>query len=109
MMRLVLAMAMIGWAGAASAQRVSTVDGNKLLGFCTAKATVGCDAYISGVADAIAAAGPGKAMACIPSAVTGAQLRGVVVKYLKNHPETRELKAGELTIKALGQAFPCKP
>ncbi len=109
MTRLVLCLALCGWAGAASAQRVSTVDGNKLLGFCTSKATVGCDAYISGVADAIAAAGPGKAAACIPSSVTGAQLRSVMVKYLKNHPESRELKAGELTIKALGQAFPCKP
>ena len=109
MRRMVLCLALIGWAGAASAQRVSTVDGNKLLGFCSAKATVGCDAYISGVADAIAAAGPGKAQACIPSSVTGTQLRGVMVKYLRSHPESRELKAGALTIKALGQAFPCKP
>ena len=109
MSRLFLCLALIGWAGAAAAQRVSNVDGNKLLGFCTAKATVGCDAYLSGVADAIAAEGPGKAPACIPNAVTGTQLRDVMVKYLRAHPETRELKAGKLTIMGLGQAFPCKP
>jgi hypothetical protein len=108
MIRLTLCVLVLGYAGAAAAQRVSTVDGNKLLGYCTAKATVACDAYISGVADAIAAQGPGKAPACIPTAVTGTQLRDVTIKYLKAHPESRQLKAGALTIRALSQAFPCK-
>jgi hypothetical protein len=108
MSRLVLCVAVLGWAGAASAQRISAVDGNKLLGFCSSKATAACDAYLSGVGDAIAAEGPGKAPACIPAAVTGTQLRDVTVKYLRAHPESRELKAGALTIKVFSAAFPCK-
>jgi hypothetical protein len=108
MIRFVLCAAVLSYAGAAAAQRFSPVDGNKLLGFCTSKSPVGCDAYISGVADAIAAGGPGKAPACIPDGVTGVQLRDVMVKYLKAHPESRQQKAGTLTVRALGQAFPCK-
>ena len=107
MIRFILCVIILGYAGTAAAQRVSAVDGNKLLGFCTAKATVGCDAYISGVADAIAAQEASKP-ACIPPAVTGTQLRDVTIKYFRAHPESRQLKAGALTIRALSQAFPCK-
>lgn len=103
---LVLAFGLVS--GSAFAQRESRVDGNKLLGFCTAKATANCDAYLSGVADAIAAQGKEHAMACIPVAVTGSQLRAVVVKYLHDHPQDRELKAGTLTTRAYAEAFSCK-
>ena len=108
MIRIVFATAALLAASPAMAQRVSTIDGNKLLGFCTSKTPDGCDAYISGVADTIAAEGKAKAPACIPPAVTGTQLRDVVIKFIKSHPETRQLKAGVLTIRALSAAFPCK-
>lgn len=109
MKQLVLCLALCGWAGAASAQRFSPVDGNKLLAMCVSKATIECDAYLSGVGDAIAAAGPGKALACIPKSVTGGQLRDVTIKFLKSHPEKRQLKAGVLVTRGFSEAFPCKP
>jgi hypothetical protein len=109
-LRVVLGVAALGWAGAASAQRVSLTDGNRLMGYCLSKTPGACDAYISGVADAIAllSKGPSTAAACIPTSVSGGQLHDVVVKYLKAHPEKRELKAGSLTISAFSEAFPCK-
>jgi hypothetical protein len=113
MMRFALMAAMVlGATGmgvsAAQAQRVSKIDGNKLLGYCSSKATIGCDAYLDGIADGIEAGGRAKAEACIPAAVTTPQMRDVVVKYLRNNPQTREMKAGVLATKAFAAAFPCK-
>lgn len=92
----------------AQAQRVSKVDGNRLLAMCSTKAPGECDAYLSGVADTIEAQGRAKAEACIPTTVTGTQLRDVVVKYLRGNPQSRQIKAGALTIKAFSAAFPCR-
>lgn len=94
---------------AAQAQRVSRIDGNKLMTYCTAsRGTTGCDAYLDGIADAIEAGGRAHAPACIPAPVTTAQLRDVVVKYLHDNPQSRQLKAGTLTVRAFAAAFPCK-
>ena len=93
--------------GAAHAQRESKVTGTKLLSLCTASAAANCDAYLSGVADAIAAEGPAHAPACIPDAVTGRQLRDVVVKYIHDHPQEQELKAGTIAMHAYAGAFAC--
>ena len=109
MMRFALIGLMLTGAIAAHAQRVSKVDGNRLLALCSTKPAAECDAYLSGVGDAIEAEGRDKAPACIPTSVTGVQMRDVVGKYIKNHPESRELKAGALTIKAFAAAFPCHP
>ncbi len=107
MMRWALVCLMVMGAAGARAQRVSKVDGNRLLAMCSTKPAGECDAYLSGIADAIEAEGREKAPACIPVAVTGTQMRDVVGKYIHNHPESRELKAGALTIKAFSAAFPC--
>ncbi len=40
--------------------------------------------------------------------VTNGQVRDVVVKYLKDHPEERHFLASILAVKALSKAFPCK-
>ncbi len=100
---MVLAATPLAWA-----QRVSKVDGNRLLTMCTVKSPGECDAYLSGVADTIEAGGRAKAEACIPKAVTGTQLRDVVIKYLRSNPQTRQMKAGALSTKAFAAAFPCR-
>ena len=99
---------MLAMAPAAHAQRVSKVDGNRLMAMCTVKSPGECDAYLSGVADSIEAGGRAKAEACIPAAVTGTQLRDVVIKYLRSNPQNRQMKAGALTTKAFAAAFPCR-
>ncbi len=109
MMRLVLVGAIVLAAGTAEAQRVSRVDGNRLLTMCMSAAKAECDAYLSGVADTIGVQGRAHAAACIPTAVTGTQLREVVDKYISAHPQSRQEKAADLTMKAFAAAFPCHP
>ena len=109
MMRLVLVGAVMLGAGAAQAQRVSRVDGSRLLSMCMSSAKAECDAYLSGVADAIGVQGREHAAACIPTAVSGTQLREVVTKYISSNPQSRQQKAADLTLKAFAAAFPCRP
>ena len=108
MMRFALAGCLMLGASAAHAQRVSKVDGNRLMAMCSTRPAGECDAYLSGIADAIEAEGRAKASACIPTAVTGTQLREVVLKYMRDNPQTRQAHAGALTIKAFSAAFPCR-
>lgn len=89
----------------AAAQRTSKIDGDRLVQLCTGRDNAGCEAYVSGVADAIAELAPQRA--CIPPAVKGAQLRDVVVKFIRSRPETRQRSAGALTVQALGAAWRC--
>ncbi len=97
----------------AEAQRVSTLDGNKLLGLCTSRAVVACDAYVSGVADTATAtdamAGEtGRALGiCVPKQVTGVQLRQTVVASLKAHPQDNARSGVELVLRALKAAYAC--
>jgi len=45
---------------------------------------------------------------CIPASSQAGQLKDIVVKYLRDHPETRHFEAYALVYVALGQAFNCK-
>jgi hypothetical protein len=92
----------------AAAQRVTKVDGNKLMSLCSGKSEVGCEAYLDGVADAMAEE-PSPRRACIPRNVTTAQLHDVVLKLLHDAPEKRELPAARIVVHAYAKAFPCKP
>lgn len=68
-----------------------------------------CAGYVIGAADAIGfwtAVEDGQS--CIPTSSQAGQLRDIVVKYLRDHPETRHFEAYALIHVALGQAFSCK-
>jgi len=103
--RLILACLLV--CTAAHAQRISKVNGSKLLSLCTAGRSTECDAYLAGVADAYEQTGRIGGV-CIPTAVTGVQLRLVATKYLHDHPQELELPAGEIATHAFKTAFPCK-
>jgi Rap1a immunity proteins len=108
---LLAGIAVLAIGGTAQAQRVSTVDGNKLLSICTRaqNALAPCDGYINGVADgAMAIAAEGKPQLCIPQATTGVQMRETTVKWLRAHPDEGKRQAGELVVRALREAYPCK-
>ncbi len=45
--------------------------------------------------------------ACIPQGVTVRQLRDLVIRFLRAHPELRHLAAIDLVTNALAEAFPC--
>ena len=45
---------------------------------------------------------------CVPNGVNVNQGIDIVVKELKDHPETRHLNFGFLILQAMSKAFPCK-
>lgn len=45
---------------------------------------------------------------CLPPSVTNKQVTRIVVKHLKDHPESLHLNSTSLMIVALQNAFPCK-
>jgi hypothetical protein len=102
-----LSFALVLAAGAAHAQRESNVKGITLLKACTGATTAQCDAYVDGFGDAVRAAGRDHAIACIPMAATGTELRDVLVHYLKGHPEDEHVSAGVIATRAFSKAYPC--
>ena len=51
---------------------------------------------------------PGSRFFCEPTGTTYDQLYAVVSKWINNNPEKWHLRANELVMQALGQAFPCE-
>jgi hypothetical protein len=108
MIRSIVVLVAIVAALPAQAQRVSQINGNRLMALCRTAELTGCDAYLAGIADAIAEA-PEPHLACIPPVVTAAQLRAVVLKLLHDEPDKREKPAAEIVVHAYGKAFACHP
>jgi len=98
----------------ARAQQVSQETGDTLLEACESKTEFRqsyCFGYITGVADIEgmeAAVFPDRRRACRAEGVTNGQIKDVVVKYLKEHPEDRHFLAAILVMQAMAKAFPCK-
>jgi hypothetical protein len=110
-MRILLAAVLVcAGAGVAQAQRVSKVNGTRLMKLCSAKGPVAeqCDIYLSGVADAMGIQPAASRLACIPNSVTGVLLREVAVKFMHDHPEKLELAAGDIAMHAFAAAYSCK-
>jgi len=85
--------------------------GKKLLELCERVWTEQlCVVYIAGVSDAHAVDSARQTFpeaACVPEHVMGSQLEGIVVKWLKEHPEMLHDDAAPLVLMALHDAFPC--
>ena len=81
------------------------IDGNKLLAFCTSSRADYlqqgmCRGYVHAVVD-----GP-PFFGNFPDRVVLRQVVGVVVRYLREHPERRHEPAQRLAVDALKAAFP---
>jgi hypothetical protein len=63
-----------------------------------------CLGYVLGVADTLGATGN----ACIPPGITEDQTKDLVIKYLRDHPESRHLGAASQIGISLMATFPCK-
>lgn len=92
---------------------VSAYSGNDLLRDCSDEKNVvsssSCLGYINGVRDGVVLASVGlgaKPSFEISKNVELGQLKDVVVKYLNEHPEKRNLHAAVLVHSALAKAFP---
>lgn len=83
--------------------------GNTLYSKCTDPAwTLACTAFIAGVMDTLTLeASVGKQIVCADNTVTEGQAKDVVVNYLRDHPESRNLTGALIATVAMKQAWPC--
>ncbi len=114
MIRLLFAAAiLLAAAPVALAQRVSTVDGSKLLAICTGREVGLCDAYINGVTDSAAAIDSmpelsGRKLGiCVPKPTKSVALRETVISWLRAHPQDSGRSAIDMTLQSLKAAYPC--
>jgi len=63
-----------------------------------------CFGYVAGVTDVLT----GMHIICAGARIGLAEIKDVVVKYLREHPGERNMDADDLTSTALTLAFPCK-
>lgn len=102
----IIAAALLLSAGGAKA---TDWDGNQLLRECTGydvTDTLRCLAYIRGardMLDALQMAGSGER--CIPQPATLDQVKDVVVRYLRQHPEVRHFTRPSLIVAAVREAW----
>jgi hypothetical protein len=79
-------------------------DGNALLSDCESNdafSAGACLGYVTGAHD-----GLGPRLVLVPENATAGQIKDVVVKYLRDNPESRNLPAGVLVMLALVKAWP---
>ena len=48
------------------------------------------------------------ALFCLPGAISNQQATRIVLRYLKDHPESLHLNVSILAIRAFNEAYPCK-
>jgi hypothetical protein len=86
---------------------ICAVEADKSINELTASelhATSGCIPYVRGLGDGIALLGE---PCCEPDQVTNGQEESILVKYIRDHPETAHLSTARLYLVAMGKAFPC--
>lgn len=69
----------------------------------------GCFMYIAGVTQTLILNEDAKTMTapCPGKGVTSEQITDVVIKWIDDHPEKRDLPAPYIVMKSLNDAFPC--
>ena len=84
------------------------LNGNALLARCDQNREA-CEMYVAGNFDQLqlTTAAMGRIAICPSKDVTMAQATDVVLKYLADHPDSRDKVAPFLVSMALVQAFPC--
>ena len=114
MRKLIVTIILMASSSGAVSQ-VTYMNGLGLLEFCESdeKAQAGtCIGYLFGVIDLMKALKGAnvfkKYYFCVPNGVTGEQLRGVTIKYLKNNPEKLQADGSSLIFTAFGEVFPCE-
>ena len=108
-MKSVAVVACLALTVAAQAQRVSKVNATVLMKACSnPKQADLCDAYLDGFTDAIRASGQDHALACVPQSVAGTELRDVVVRWLRDNPESQHETGEKVARLALQKAYPCR-
>jgi Rap1a immunity proteins len=85
-------------------------SGDNLLELCAGKEIGICLGYVEAIADAMSEKGPSKSpQICVSHDVTGRQVLGIVISFLRANPSMRHYSASPLVKDALEEAFPCQP
>ena len=85
------------------------LTGNKLYEMCTSTSSDLCLGYVMGVSDALnLSTFKQNKIFCSPTSVSAHQELAVVIKYLRDHPDTRHYSGASEIGVALAMAFPCK-
>jgi Rap1a immunity proteins len=90
---------------------ISDITGNDLLEHCSSHEPFElnfCTGYIEGVRDGLMFAAvrlKSEPFFSVPNEAKSEQVKDIVVKYLRDNPETRHKPAGMLTFLALEKAF----
>jgi hypothetical protein len=106
---------MLQGSGAPKQDTISDFNGNDLLRYCSSHQPFElnfCTGYIEGVRDGLMFAAvslKSEPFFAVPNEAKMEQLKDIVVKYLRDNPETRHKPAGMLTFIALKQAFSRQP
>ena len=85
----------------------SFADGNALYELCSSPGATDqsyCAGYLGGISDSLSSS----QHLCVSTEVSLRQLKDVVLKYLRDHPEQRGQAAFSVGREALTLAFPCK-
>ncbi|SEH18722.1 hypothetical protein SAMN05428974_2959 [Sphingopyxis sp. YR583] len=99
--------------GAAFQARESLAGGNSYYNQCVASAKdySACIGYFMGMADAPvmnADKSAEEAVYCLPAGATYEQNRDIFHKYLREHPQSRQVSTHMLFLIAMNSSFPCK-
>ena len=110
---LALLAGMVPADGAAFQARESLARGGSYFSQCVASAKdySACIGYFMGMADAPvmnAEKSADEAVYCLPAGATYEQNRDVFHKYLREHPQTRQVSTHMLFLLAMNASFPCK-
>ncbi len=95
--------------------RAGWINGNELYKKCTVKESSElyfmdssyCLGYIMAVTEVYLSSGKFYKISCIPGEVDPGQLKDILVKYLRDHPEKRHLSGYALIMESQVAAFPC--
>ena len=79
-------------------------NGNQMWEMCQSRAVGFCNGYVIGTLDALVTQG---LTTCTPDGLTAEQLRDLVVRWLRDHPEKRHLSGTWIVANTLRENFPC--
>jgi hypothetical protein len=102
-MRLLFVFPFVFAASVSAQASVIFQTGNEFLRECEPTPTAFCLGVAAGYSDMLAVNG----QICKQHSVTVAQVKDVIVKFLREHPENRHYSAASLAGVALTDAFPC--
>jgi hypothetical protein len=104
MQKIVVVAAMLSLTMTCPAFARDFTDGNALYDVCQKpEGYAWCQGYTQGAVDVYQSMGS----SCVPDGVQAPQLRDLVVRWLREHPERRQIAGPFVVARVIGENFPC--